>query len=178
MNSGMQRILIVGCSGAGKTTLSWALGKQLGLEVIHLDREYWRAGWIESPRPEFLVRLSKLLERDAWIMDGNYDSTLGLRMARADIAIFLDFSRWRCLSSVVWRTLTKYGRVRAEIPTGCPERFDWKFIHWIWNYRRTARPAILEHLQRFDRQGGKVVILSSRDEMWKWRDELAASQRS
>ena len=171
----MQRILIVGCSGAGKTTLSWALGKKLGLEVIHLDREYWRAGWIESPRPEFLARLSTLLEKDAWIMDGNYDSTLVVRMVRADTVIFLDFSRWRCLSSVLWRTTTKYGRVRAGIPDGCPERFDWKFIRWIWSYRDAARPAILEHLRRFENQGGKVVILRSRAEMQEWRDELPAS---
>lgn len=170
----MQRILIVGCSGAGKTALALDLGKKLGLEVIHLDREFWQAGWKPTPQAEFRPRLRDLLAREAWVIDGNYDSSLEFRLTRADTAIFLDFSRWQCLSSVLWRTVKHHGRTRPEITPGCLEHFDWNFIRWIWGYRRTARPGILEAFQRFETKGGRTFIFRSRAETWKWLAQLGS----
>jgi adenylate kinase family enzyme len=173
----MQRILIIGCSGAGKSTLSVALRRKLGLPIVHLDREYWRPGFTPPPREEFIVHLAGLLAREAWIMDGNYDSTLEQRLQRADAAVFLDFSGWRCLASTIGRILRQYGKVRADMSPGCPERWDWKFFWWIWNYRRDARPGVLATLAKAEAQGVEVIILHSRQKVKSWLDGASVLAR-
>src|SRR5688572_4725457 len=96
----MRRVLIIGSAGAGKSTLAQQLGAIVGLPVIHLDAHYWNAGWKETPQEEWKQRVAELLRRDAWIMDGNYGSTLRERVEAADTVILLDLSRVRCLYRV------------------------------------------------------------------------------
>ncbi len=98
----MRKILVIGSGGAGKSTLSRQLGELLDIEVLHLDKFYWQAGWIEMPQPEWLKTVEELLGRDAWIMDGNYSGTLDIRIAACDTVIFLDMPRTLCL----WRMLS------------------------------------------------------------------------
>lgn len=80
----MKRVLVIGPGGSGKSTLSTALGEILGIEVIHLDRFYWSAGWIEMPKDKWATTVDELLSRDAWIMDGNYSGTLAKRISASD----------------------------------------------------------------------------------------------
>jgi adenylate kinase family enzyme len=155
----MKRVVIVGCGGSGKSTLARKMGALLGLGVINLDHHYWRPGWEATPDDEWDRELGKLLARDGWIMDGNYQRTMAMRFARADTIVFLDFPRRACLWGVISRRL----RGQTQGIPGCPDKVDGPFLRWIWTYPR-RRPAVYEHLERFS-EGRRVEILRNRAEV-------------
>lgn len=152
----MQKVLVLGCPGAGKSRLAREIAQITGLPVIHLDRHYWQPGWREPGRDEWEAMVAELLRRPCWVMDGNYGGTLPLRLAAADTAILLDFPTWRCLVRVLRRVIGSYGRTRPDMATGCPERLDLAFIVYVWRYRRRERRGHLAALERF---GGRLVTL-------------------
>lgn len=158
----MRRIAVIGCSGAGKSRLAKELAARLGVPAIHLDARYWRPGWVETPADEWEAKQPELFAGDAWVADGNFHGTLRHRTARADTVVFLDFPRRTCLLGVFGRLLRQHGQVRSDMAPGCPERLDFEFLHWVWNYRRRARPSTIEILREFEAGGGRVVTLSSR----------------
>ena len=135
----MERILIIGCGGAGKSTLARQLGKKLDLPVVHLDTLFWKPGWVQESREEFDRKLSVELEKPKWILDGNFNRTMPQRMAKCDTIIYLDFPRLACLMGVIKRIVTTYGKVRPDMGDGCPERFDLEFLRWVWNYNKNNR---------------------------------------
>ena len=143
----MQRVVILGCSGAGKSTFARALGSRLGLPVVHLDALFWQPGWKEPDNQAFRAAVASAIAGDAWISDGNYVSrTFDLRLPRADTVIFVHQPRWLCAFRILWRWLTSLvGRTRADLAPGCPETFDWKFLLWTWNFQRQTQPRILGH---------------------------------
>src|SRR5687768_10312617 len=95
----MKKILVIGSGGSGKSTLARQLGELLGIEVKHLDRLYWQAGWTEPSKEEWLHKVKALTSEDSWVMDGNFGGTLEVRMQRCDTIVFLDLPRPLCL----WR---------------------------------------------------------------------------
>src|SRR4051794_10978137 len=97
----MERILVIGSGGAGKSTLARRMGQVLDLPVVHLDVLFWKPGWIETPRPEFERKFGAIIEGPRWVMDGNYSGTLELRIRAADSVVFLDFPPLLCL----WRVI-------------------------------------------------------------------------
>ena len=101
----MERILIIGCSGSGKSRLARALGQKQGLPVIHLDQLWWKENWQNVTKEEFDSRLAMALNMDRWIIDGNYSRTMEARLSRCDTVIYLDFSRWACLLGMCQRIL-------------------------------------------------------------------------
>lgn len=115
----MERILIIGCGGAGKSTLARKLGERLNLPVVHLDSIFWLPGWVEMERETFDARVLQELEKPKWIIDGNYNRTLPQRVAHCDTIIYLDFSRFACLYGIFKRLLTNIGKTR---PNRCPEK--------------------------------------------------------
>lgn len=135
----MERILIIGCGGAGKSTLARQLGEKLELPVVHLDKLFWKPGWVEESSEEFDRKLAIELEKTRWIMDGNFNRTMPQRLSKCDTIIYLDFSRWACLWGVAKRIITTYGTVRPDMGGGCPERLDLNFLRWVWNYNRDKR---------------------------------------
>ena len=74
------------------------------------------------------------IAKDAWIIDGNFGSSLELRLSRAQAAVYLDYSRAVCLAGVLRRVWTTHGRVRPDMGAGCPERFDLSFLRWVWDF--------------------------------------------
>lgn len=136
-----RRILIIGNGGAGKSTLAAALSAYTDLPVIHLDRLYWRAGWEQTPRSEWVETLRQLMAPDAWILDGNYRGTLGERLERADALVLLDPLTPVCLWRIVRR---RFGvRQTADLAEGCDERLDIKSVRYVAGYRHTYRPDAL-----------------------------------
>ena len=126
------------------STVAVALGEKVGLPVIHLDRIYWRPGWVETPLEEWRQVQEGLVAADTWIIDGNHATTLDIRLGAADTVVMLDFSRWRCLVRAVVRSLRFRGRTRVDRAEGCPERLDRTFVSWVWTFPNKGRPQLLE----------------------------------
>ncbi|MEN0005725.1 MAG: DNA topology modulation protein [Bacteroidota bacterium] len=156
----MKRIMVIGCCGAGKSTFAKQLQAKTGLPLIHLDKEYWKPNWVETPSEMWKVKKQQLVQQEEWIIDGNYGGTMEMRMERADTVIFLDRSRWLCLYRVIKRTLRDYGRAREDMAEGCVERFDWKFLMYVFHFPELKRPDILKRLARLP-SDKKIVTLSS-----------------
>lgn len=140
---GKKRILIVGCCGAGKTTLALRLGSELNLPVHHLDRLWWLPGWVEKPRERFDAELAEILKQERWILDGNYLRTLGERLKFADCVLVLDFPRRTCLRQLFLRRLTYRPGSRPDMGEGCRERLNLPFLKYVWNYRKATLPRVL-----------------------------------
>ncbi len=120
----MDRIVLIGRPGSGKSTLARRLGSLLDLPVFHLDRLFWRPGWEKMPRWEFARAQMRIMqENDRWIMDGNYTSTLPLRLARCDAVIYLQPPRHLCLVRVMRRALCSWwaDEPRGDMAAGCRE---------------------------------------------------------
>jgi len=108
----MKRILLIGCGGSGKSTLSKKLEALLGIEVIHLDEYYWKPYWVESNKEEWANVVKKLMAGEKWIMDGNYGGTMDMRIKRADTIIFLNYSTFTCTSRIIKRVFQYRIRIR------------------------------------------------------------------
>ncbi len=156
----MERILIIGCGGAGKSTLARQLGQKLNIPVVHLDKLFWKPGWVSLTTEEFDPLMRRELAKERWIMDGNYNRTFPERLERCDTVIYLDFSRFACLMGVAKRVITTYGKVRPDMGEGCPERIDLEFLKWVWNFNRNKRDAYYEQLNAAT--GKNIVILKTR----------------
>ena len=168
----MERILIIGCGGAGKSTLARQLGEKTGLPVVHLDQLFWYPGWVESTKDEIDAKIMEELGKPRWIMDGNYNRTLPLRLEKCDTVIYLDFSRFACLFGVLKRVLTTYGTVRPDMAEGCPERFDLDFLKWLCNFNKTKREKYYRLLNETD--GIEKIVLKNRRMVKRFLKSLEA----
>ena len=143
----MQRVLVIGNPGAGKSTFSAQLAARTGLPLIALDAEFWQRGWVETEHDEWRDKLDLLLAGDHWIMDGTYASTLDLRLPRADTVIWFDTPRVLCLQRALWRTVWSLGRVRPGMAAGCRERLDHRFLRYVWTFEQKFNPRIAAALK-------------------------------
>ena len=151
----MKRVMIIGCGGSGKSTLARQLGEKTGLPVIHLDQIWWAPGsWQHLERPEFDEILKAETEKPRWIIDGNFNRTMELRLEKCDTVIYLDYSRWVCLLSWIKRVITNWGKARPDMAPGCAEWFDPEMALWIWNFNKQNRKRYHELLQA---QSGKEI---------------------
>lgn len=163
----LQKVLIIGSGGAGKSTLARTLGEITGLPVYHLDSLFWHPGWVETSNDEWDKQVRDLVHRDAWILDGNYSRTLDIRTDFADTVIFLDFPRWLTTYRIIKRRIQHHGTTRPDMREGCPEKLDFEFVRWVWNYPRDKRPKILAKLAKLPTEK-RVVILRSRSEVQRF----------
>jgi len=161
---GHQKIAIVGSGGSGKSWLASRIAEITGYRLYHLDKEFWQPGWVMLPREEQVVRQQAMIADDRWIIDGNYDSSMELRFAAADLVIFLDLGRVACLVAAARRT----GKARPDLPDYLVEprafsRDFFDFARWIWGFPNTGRKAILDLHQKFP--GTNFLRLKSRQEV-------------
>ena len=166
----MERIIIIGCGGSGKSTLARQLGEKTGLPVVHLDKLFWEPGWVNVSQDEFDRRHREAIAQEKWIMDGNFGRTLGERMKRCDTIIYLDFSRFACLLGVAKRVITTYGKVRPDMGEGCPERIDWEFLQWVWNFNKNKREKNYRLLNETD--GIEKIVLKNRRAVKKFLQQV------
>ena len=153
----MKRIIVIGCPGSGKSTVSRALHTKIGIPLYHLDMMYWNADKTTVERSVFLARLSSVLEKEQWIIDGNYSSTMELRMAACDTVIFLDYPLEVCLEGIKERR----GKARSDMPWIETEE-DEEFIDFIKRYNEQQKPKVLALLGKYGDKN--VIILQSREQ--------------
>ena len=153
----MKRIIVIGCPGSGKSTVSRALHTKTGIPLYHLDMMYWNADKTTVERSVFLARLSSVLEKEQWIIDGNYSSTMELRMAACDTVIFLDYPLEVCLEGIKERR----GKMRSDMPWIETEE-DEEFIDFIKRYNEQQKPKVLALLGKYGDKN--IIILQSREQ--------------
>ncbi len=161
----MQRILIIGPCGSGKSTLSRELGDRLCLPVYHMDQLGWLPGWVETDRNELREKIKAIVMTDRWLIEGNYGSTLHLRLPSADAVVYLDFPIRLCVWRLLRRILNYRGRTRPDMTDGCPERFDFEFFLYVlfWNWGPRLRTE--DCLRGYE---GKVKRLQSSKALKEW----------
>ena len=167
----MRKVLVIGSGGSGKSTFARRLGALLELEVIHLDSIYWNPGWVEMPKAEWLQTVQELIQRDVWIMDGNYSGTFDLRIPACDTVIFLDMPRLVCMWRVIKRLFLNWNKNRPELADECRERFNLDFLLWVWGYPRRTRPKVLAMLREHS-QDKRIVVLRSTREVQEFLADL------
>ena len=157
MNGVMKKIIVIGCPGSGKSTFSRALNEKTGIPLFHLDMMYWNADKTTVEKSVFLERLTEVLSRDEWIIDGNYSSTMELRLAACDTVIFLDYPPEICLDGVSKRK----GKPRGDIPWIEIED-DPEFIEYIKSFVKDQKPKISALLEKYSDKN--IVVFKSREE--------------
>lgn len=166
----MERVLVIGSPGAGKSTFSRELVRRTGLPLRHLDQLYWRSGWIETDEEEWAARVARLIAEPRWIIDGNYSGSLKLRLGRADTVIDLDLPAWLCVARIVKRLLRSWGKVRPDMAEGCPERPNWEFLAYTATFPWKVRPRTDQKLRAF---GGRYIRLRSQAEIDRFLSEVS-----
>jgi adenylate kinase family enzyme len=157
----MERIVILGSSGAGKSTFAKELGNILELEVFHLDRFFW-----SNERPEKTGGIEKLrdvTQRSRWLIDGNYFSLCELHLKEADTIVFLDISPWLCFWGVLQRYYKYYKRSPGDIPEGYTNKLILLRLFKILTFPLHGRRRIKRKLREYNSK--QIVWLRSRKEV-------------
>jgi len=169
--SPMQKILIIGIPGAGKSTLSFILAEMLDLPLIHLDKHFWNRGWAKTDEDIWQEKVKKLVLGERWIIDGNYNSTLHIRIPPCDTILFFDYPAYLSFWRVLKRSIFQRHRPRPDMADGCGEHFDFEFYKWIWNFNRRHRPHIFEMLEKHA-AGKKLIVFKRPSGVTRFLDQL------
>ena len=172
----MQRVLVMGSSGSGKSTFARRLSDMIGLPFVSLDALFWKPGWVKSDTAKFRERLTEVALQPRWIMDGNFPSHLvELRRDACDTVIWFDLPRRSCMLGIMKRIAGSYGQVRPEMAEGCPEKIDFEFFRYVWTYRRQQRPKLLDYFQGL-RADQSFVCFTNRTQANDYLTEIARKQ--
>ena len=164
----MRRILIIGNAGVGKTTFALKLAEKTGLPLVHLDKIYWRGNWEHLSRGEFDEALQAELQKEAWIIDGNFSRTLPIRLSHCDGVFYFDFPTVSALWGITKRTLQHYGKCRSDMGGNCPAYFDKSLYKATATFNKKHRKEYYELLKNQK----NVVIFKNRKQAETYLKEL------
>lgn len=168
----MNRVAIVGACGSGKSHVAREFGRILNVPVTHLDDIYFDDAWNTLPRKEFAAAQHELVAAPRWVIDGNYNSTLDIRLRACDTVVMMDVPTWAALRGVLSRQV-RHGA--GQHPSGIYNRINWSVITYVLTYRRRMRPQVLAKISEF--AGDKnVVFLTSRSRARRWLEQVTASR--
>ncbi|WP_407146204.1 DNA topology modulation protein [Bradyrhizobium sp. ORS 86] len=174
----MQRVLVMGSSGSGKSTFARRLSDITGIPTVSIDALFWKPGWVESGKEEFQSRMVEAAKQPRWIMDGNYmTSGAGeLRRQLSDTVIWFDLPRSACMFGIFKRIAASYGKVRPEMADGCPEKIDLEFFRYVWTYRQQQRPKLVAYFQGL-RPDQTLVCFTDREQADDYLQDLALKKK-
>lgn len=140
----MQKVLIIGCPGSGKSTFARTLSPLVDLPLFYIDQLYWNANRTTVGREILQQRLQKILATDRWILDGNYAGTLAMRLEKADTVFLLDYPTELCLQGIRARR----GLPRPDLPWVEVEE-DPEFTDYVRAFRDEQLPKVQQLLAKF-----------------------------
>lgn len=164
----MNKIIVIGCPGSGKSVFSRALHEKTRIPLYCLDMMYWNTDKTTVGREIFRARLAEVLAKDSYIIDGNYQSTMETRIEKCDTVFFLDYDLETCLSGV----LARRGKPREDMPWIETEE-DPEFMQTIKAYIPEQRPRVLALLEKH--KDKNIVVFKSREESTKYLESLLFS---
>ena len=157
----MNKILIIGIPGSGKSTFANKLGKILDHEVVHLDKLYRKEGWVVAfTKNEWVELVKNLVSKERWIMDGNYAGTLDMRLSAADTVVFLNFNKFVCLYRAWLRCYKKDLLLGIDKAEGDRNRLSWDLIKKIITY---PKKEILRKLEGVKNEKKVFVVKNSQE---------------
>lgn len=166
------RILVIGCSGGGKSTLSQKIAARFDLACVSIDRDVlWLPGWVQRDRDEQRAIIVAKVQGERWLMDGTDPSTFDIRLPRTDLVIWVRMPRLLCIWGALSRWIKWVGRTRPEMAPGCIEKVDWEFLRFIWTFEEKFTPRVLAGLVEHG-PNVPVLQLKSRGEMRQLLDLL------
>lgn len=154
----MKKVLVIGCPGSGKSTFSRKLHVKTSLPLIHLDMLYWNPDKTTLKSEEFLKKLQTVLNQDSWIIDGNYKSTLELRLKHCDTVFLLDYGLEVCLHGVI----SRIGSSRPDMPWIETVKDAAELSEYVYYYHSHDRDIILNQLK--SSKGISIHIFKSYEE--------------
>ena len=169
----MEKILIIGNAGSGKSTFSKKLAQKLQLPLVHLDKIYWTGNWDHLSREEFDEALQKELIKPQWIIDGNFNRTFPHRLQYCDTVFFFDLPAISCFWGITKRIFQNYGKTRTDMGGNCPEYFDKQKISLykgVLNFNKTRRKEYYDLLKKASNV--RVVIFRSRKQADRFIENL------
>lgn len=166
----MKKITVVGCGGSGKSHLARQLGGILGVPVTHLDAAFYDDEWNALPMEKFAEVQRELVARPEWVIDGNYNSTLQIRLEACDTVVLMDVSTPAALWGIISRQI-RHGA--GHKGNGVHNRINWGVIRYAATYRRKMRPRVLAKIDEFARGHADVVLLTSRRHTRRWLKQIA-----
>jgi adenylate kinase family enzyme len=175
----MQRILVMGSSGSGKSTFARRLSEITNIPAVSMDALFWKPGWIESDLDEFRQRVTEATSQPRWIMDGNYTSRGAgeLRRRLSDTIFWFDLPRSACMFGVLRRIAGSYGQVRSEMGEGCPEKIDFDFLRYVWTFGELQRPKLLAYFEAL-RPDQSLVCFTNRVQADRYLGNLIAAAQT
>lgn len=159
----MQKILIIGGNGAGKSTFAKRLADITDLPLRHLDKLYWTDGWQPRDSEEFKSLLQLELEKPKWIIDGNMKKTLSHRLKYCDTVIYFDFPSLTCFFGALKRIIKNRGKTRDDMGENCPEKFDkrtLKFLFGTLKFNKKNRALFYETVSKAP--NAKLIVFKNR----------------
>lgn len=170
----MDRVMIFGFSGGGKSTLARKMGEILDIEPLHFDAIHWLPDWVESTAEYKREKVKPVLKRERWIIDGNYRKIYwDERLQMADTIIFIDVNRFTCFYQALKRSRVYKGKTRPDMGEGCTEKFDFEFAKWVLFTGRKKRKEYLEAIKSQKDKGKNTYILKSRKDINKFLEGLS-----
>ncbi len=164
-----KKIILVGSGGSGKSWLAKRLADITGYRLIHLDCECWQPNWTKTPKEEWIKKQKEFIKGEKWIIDGNYNSSMELRFAVADLVVFLDINRFVC----IWSVLKRRGKRGSDFPDYLEEKMNFEFIDflkWIWAFPKTGKKRILDLHEKYPEK--EFLVLKSRRAVMKFLKTL------
>lgn len=158
----MRKVIVIGSPGAGKSTFARKLRDMTGLPLYYLDMLWHKPDRTNITREAFDLQLKDIVKKDRWIIDGNYQRTLALRLKECDTVFLLDYPLELCLLGAEARI----GKKREDMPWVETE-FDEEFKQWIVDFPGKQLPQIYELLEQYP-ENKKVYIFKSREEADGW----------
>ena len=154
----MEKVIIIGCPGSGKSTFARKLKCITDLPLYHLDMMFWNKDKTSVSKEIFLERLQETMSNSKWIIDGNYGSSMEMRMKACDTVFFLDYPTDVCIEGIEERK----GKPRSDMPWINDDGTDEDFVFFVRNFNSESRPKVISLLEKYSSKN--IIVFRSRAE--------------